>query len=25
MLCGGSEVVQAKEEAHLLMRMGAMF
>ncbi|ACV75849.1 hypothetical protein Za10_1307 [Zymomonas mobilis subsp. mobilis NCIMB 11163] len=25
MLCRGSEVVQAKEEAHLLMRMGAMF
>jgi hypothetical protein len=25
MLCRGSEVIQAKEEAHLLMRMGAMF
>ena len=25
MLCRGSEVIQAKEEAHLLMQMGAMF
>jgi hypothetical protein len=25
MLCRGSEVIPAKEEAHLLMRMGAMF